>query len=130
MVGLLQDLRLDTIGSAVKPLPRPRFEGWREWRCAARSSRLWVKLRNGDVIICSCNVLSDHDVRSACETVTAPRSTGQVYDCLGCTPQCGRCARTIRQIIDQTLKGKSCADGCVPAHAVPDRTTGRLPPRR
>ena len=54
------------------------------------------------MIVCSCNVLSDHHVRSAVEAERT-RSTGQVYDCLGCSAQCGRCARTIRRIMDETL---------------------------
>jgi bacterioferritin-associated ferredoxin len=33
----------------------------------------------------------------------APRTTGQVYHCLGCSAQCGRCARTIRRIMDEAL---------------------------
>jgi bacterioferritin-associated ferredoxin len=53
------------------------------------------------MIVCSCNVFTDHDVR---ETLSArddvPRTTGQVYHCLGCSAQCGRCARTIRRIMD------------------------------
>jgi bacterioferritin-associated ferredoxin len=56
------------------------------------------------MIVCSCNVFSDHDVRS---TLSAggdvPRTTGQVYHCLGCSAQCGRCARTIRRIMDEAL---------------------------
>ena len=51
------------------------------------------------MIVCSCNVLSDHDVRSAVERAS-PRTTGEVYGCLGCSAQCGRCARTIREIMD------------------------------
>ena len=50
------------------------------------------------MIICSCNVLSDHDVRAAVQSEEPPRSTAQIYDCLGCSPQCGRCARTLRRI--------------------------------
>jgi len=63
------------------------------------------------VIICSCNVLSDHDVRSAVKTPAPPRSAGQVYGCLGCSAQCGRCARTIRKIMDEALEG-ACGDAC------------------
>ena len=48
------------------------------------------------MIVCSCNVLSDQDVRSAVEAERT-RSTSQVYGCLGCSAQCGRCARTIRR---------------------------------
>jgi bacterioferritin-associated ferredoxin len=57
------------------------------------------------MIVCSCNVFSDHDVRSAVTTADdKPVTCGQVYGCLGCSPQCGRCARTIRKIMDEALK--------------------------
>ena len=79
------------------------------------------------MIVCSCNVLSDSDIRTAC-TRSAPRTTGEVYGCLGCSPQCGRCARTIKQIMDEALGAASCALGCevCPGHhaavaAAPDR---------
>lgn len=54
------------------------------------------------MIVCSCNVLSDQDVRSA---VKAERtcSIRQVYGFLGCRAQCGRCARIIRCIMDEAL---------------------------
>ena len=56
------------------------------------------------MIVCSCNVITDHDVRGTLSGAEAPpRSTGDVYRCLGCSAQCGRCARTIRQIMDQAL---------------------------
>ena len=51
------------------------------------------------MIVCSCNVLSDKQVRSVVETECAPRRVSEVYGCLGCSPQCGRCARTIRDIM-------------------------------
>jgi bacterioferritin-associated ferredoxin len=54
------------------------------------------------MIVCSCNVLSDHDVRTVA-AAKSPRTTGQVYGCLGCSAQCGRCARTIRRIMDEAL---------------------------
>ena len=63
------------------------------------------------MIVCSCNVLSENQVRRACQTA-APRSTGQVYGCLGCSAQCGRCARTIRKIMDEAVAGAACATGC------------------
>ena len=62
------------------------------------------------MIVCSCNVLSDHDVRTVAAEQT-PRTTGQVYGCLGCSPQCGRCARTIRRIMDEALSAADAA-GC------------------
>jgi bacterioferritin-associated ferredoxin len=63
------------------------------------------------MIVCSCNVLSDHDVRAAVHQGGNPRTTGQVYGCLGCSPQCGRCARTIRRIMDEAIAG-ACGPSC------------------
>jgi len=64
------------------------------------------------MIVCSCNVFTDHDVRS---TMSAgediPRTTCQVYNCLGCSAQCGRCARTIRRIMDEALAGADASCG-------------------
>ena len=52
------------------------------------------------VIVCSCNVITDHQVRSL--TAERPvRGTSEVYRCLGCSAECGRCARTIRRIMDE-----------------------------
>jgi bacterioferritin-associated ferredoxin len=55
------------------------------------------------MIVCSCNVLTDHDVRSTLSGEEAARTAGEVYGCLGCSAQCGRCARTIRRIMDEAL---------------------------
>ena len=64
------------------------------------------------MIVCSCNVLTDSDIRTACRArENAPRTAGQVYGCLGCSPQCGRCARTIKRIMDEALGG-DCPVGC------------------
>jgi bacterioferritin-associated ferredoxin len=64
------------------------------------------------MIVCSCNVISDQDVRATLHDCAQarPRSTGQVYGCLGCSAQCGRCARAIRKIMDEALAG--CGPGC------------------
>jgi bacterioferritin-associated ferredoxin len=57
------------------------------------------------VIVCSCNVISDHQVRAiAAEHV---RGTSEVYRCLGCSAACGRCARTIRAIMHEVNAGKA-----------------------
>jgi bacterioferritin-associated ferredoxin len=61
------------------------------------------------MIVCSCNVLTDADVRGALTDAAArPRRAGQVYGCLGCSAQCGRCARTIRRILDEAT-AHACA---------------------
>jgi bacterioferritin-associated ferredoxin len=72
------------------------------------------------MIVCSCNVFTDHDVRRAVQSgPEAPRRAGEVYGCLGCSAQCGRCARTIRRIMDEALgaadavaTGGACTVGC------------------
>src|SRR5438309_8575041 len=72
------------------------------------------------MIVCSCNVLSDHDVRSAVESAQdLPRNAKQIYGCLGCSAECGRCARTIKTIIDEALGAcaKACCSGCPHSHA-------------
>ena len=64
------------------------------------------------MIVCSCNVFSDTDVRSTMTgEAEGPRTTADVYGCLGCSPQCGRCARTIRRIMDEALES-ACCGGC------------------
>ncbi len=69
------------------------------------------------MIVCSCNVLSDGDVRACLNPgPDCPRTPAQVYTCLGCSPECGKCARTIRAIMDQALAeaGVTCSRGCCP----------------
>lgn len=52
------------------------------------------------MIVCSCNVISDHDVRDVVvSTGDELCSAAQVYDCLGCSVHCGRCARSVRRIL-------------------------------
>jgi bacterioferritin-associated ferredoxin len=63
------------------------------------------------MIVCSCNVLSDDNVRLAVSaSEDLPRNAKQVYGCLGCSAECGRCARTIKTIIDEALG--ACAEAC------------------
>jgi bacterioferritin-associated ferredoxin len=67
------------------------------------------------MIVCSCNVLSDDDVRNAVNASEhLPRNAKQIYGCLGCSAECGRCARTIKTIIDDALGAcaKACCSGC------------------
>ncbi len=63
------------------------------------------------MIVCSCNVLTDRDVRSAMSgTDELPRTAHQVYGCLGCRVECGRCVATIRKIMN--IPQESCDRGC------------------
>ncbi|HEY0290889.1 MAG TPA: (2Fe-2S)-binding protein [Hansschlegelia sp.] len=79
------------------------------------------------MIVCSCNVLSDVQIRASIGDESAsPRTPGQVYRCLGCSPQCGRCARTIKAMLAD-IRGLdtsgSAACGACPA-ACPSVTHG------
>ena len=75
------------------------------------------------MIICSCNVITDGQVKACVAPGAAcPRTAAQVYECLGCSPKCGRCARTIRQIVANALMGvdvpievTACAADCASA---------------
>jgi len=75
------------------------------------------------VIVCHCNVLSDHEIRACLgDGPDCPRAVGEVYACLGCSPECGRCARTIRSIMREAGVGggcSGCAAGECGGHGVP-----------
>jgi bacterioferritin-associated ferredoxin len=53
------------------------------------------------MIICSCNVLSDHQVRTAMTLGAPPRTIGELFRYIGCDAQCGRCAWSIKRIMDE-----------------------------
>ncbi|HMA72869.1 MAG TPA: (2Fe-2S)-binding protein [Xanthobacteraceae bacterium] len=62
------------------------------------------------MIVCSCNVISDHQVRSVTAERTV-RGTSEIYRCLGCSAECGRCARTIRRIVEEALSAAASPAG-------------------
>ena len=78
------------------------------------------------MIVCSCNVLTDVDIRASLATLNGPRRVCEVYTSLGCAPKCGGCAGTISALISETkerdfaaertkqgeAKGKIDARGC------------------
>lgn len=53
------------------------------------------------MIVCSCNVLSDRDVRDTVGARGDRPSVGAVFRHMGCEAKCGRCARSIVAIVDQ-----------------------------
>ena len=54
------------------------------------------------MIVCSCNVLSCRQIKGTiAPDGSGPRTAGEAYDCLGCSPDCGRCAREVRAILAQ-----------------------------
>ena len=55
------------------------------------------------MIVCSCNLLSDIQVKSAVASgATRPRMS-YVYASLGCTARCGRCVRTIKAFLRESI---------------------------
>jgi bacterioferritin-associated ferredoxin len=82
--------------------------------------------RADTMIICSCNMLTDSDVRDLATDAGHPLTAGQVYDCLGCGERCGRCAGTIKRITQEALaprhagcRRRSATGAKVSASAVP-----------
>ena len=62
------------------------------------------------MIVCSCNVFSDHAIRRSIGGGECAGRVSDVFAWLGCRPQCGRCAPTIRRLIrEQASDG---ADTC------------------
>ena len=55
------------------------------------------------MIVCSCNVLSDGQVRSAIATTVSSARMSHVYASLGCVAKCGRCAHTIKILLEDTF---------------------------
>jgi bacterioferritin-associated ferredoxin len=54
------------------------------------------------MIVCSCNVLTDVDIRASIATLNGPKRVWEVYASLGCTPKCGGCAATISALIGES----------------------------
>jgi len=59
------------------------------------------------MIVCSCNILSDTAIRGAAAE-HASRRVSQVYACLGCRAECGRCAAAIVSILRETGRESLC----------------------
>ena len=53
------------------------------------------------MIICSCNGFSDAQIRSALAGAGQRPRMSRVYASLGCAAKCGRCAHTIKGIIEE-----------------------------
>jgi len=59
------------------------------------------------MIICSCNVISDHEVRDAAQAAETAEPMSDVYRRLGRIPQCGRCKTTIKTIVGKAHREKT-----------------------
>ncbi|MGA7384126.1 MAG: (2Fe-2S)-binding protein [Methylocella sp.] len=57
------------------------------------------------MIVCSCNVVTDSEIRAALARGACERTPFAVYECLGCRLNCGRCIATVRTIINEAKAG-------------------------
>ena len=63
------------------------------------------------MIVCSCNVISCRQIKgTVAPDGSGPRTAGEAYDCLGCSPDCGRCAREVRTLLAEARA--ACATQC------------------
>jgi bacterioferritin-associated ferredoxin len=64
------------------------------------------------MILCSCNVISDRDVRSCVKPCGANAEKARdVFRCLGRTPKCGRCVRNIQSLFDRETEAAAPSVG-------------------
>ena len=62
------------------------------------------------MIVCSCNVFSDHEIRAAFGKPDSPDTVSQIYRHLGHEAHCGRCTRTVVEIMREQEPGNGeCA---------------------
>src|SRR5580658_8495812 len=57
--------------------------------------------RESCMIVCSCNVLTDVNIRASIARLDGPRRVCDVYASLGCAPKCGGCVGTICALISE-----------------------------
>jgi bacterioferritin-associated ferredoxin len=91
-------------GRAAKPSPLIKIKSRRE--------QIWLRRPGNDpqaaaMIVCSCHVISDNEVEAAFSAPEAPQTMSQIYRHLGHEPQCGRCVRTIRDLMRQDGRRRS-----------------------
>ena len=75
----------------------------RSWLERVSIGTVVVEREERAVIVCSCNVLSDGQVRCAIATAVSSARISHVYASLGCAAKCGRCAHTIKIILEDTF---------------------------
>ncbi len=66
------------------------------------------------MIICSCNVITDQQVRDCLQCPCAPDRVRDVFAALGKPAQCGRCARTITHLVKEARKERRNDNGYAP----------------
>jgi bacterioferritin-associated ferredoxin len=70
------------------------------------------------MVVCSCNFLSDSQIKSAISGAAPRLRMSGVYAALGCAAKCGRCAHTIRNMVEEIKRcvtPEDCANDAVTA---------------
>jgi bacterioferritin-associated ferredoxin len=66
-------------------------------RCGNRLEEMFDAM-----IVCSCNIISDRDVRACVKPCGASADRARdVFRHLGCMPKCGRCVRSIQSMFER-----------------------------
>jgi bacterioferritin-associated ferredoxin len=61
------------------------------------------------MIVCSCNVFSDAEVRSTLANAERRLRMSGVYALLACGAKCGRCAHTIKRMMEEAEYAQAAA---------------------
>jgi bacterioferritin-associated ferredoxin len=77
------------------------------------------------MIVCSCNVLTDVEIRASIAALKGPRRVCEVYASLGCTAKCGGCAGTICALISEAEGREFGAEQIKQAEAANGRINAR-----
>lgn len=62
------------------------------------------------MIVCSCNLITDKEIKTALASPRPPTCVREVYGSLGCSPVCGGCAGMIKKIMDAHHKCAGALD--------------------
>jgi bacterioferritin-associated ferredoxin len=65
------------------------------------------------MIVCSCNRMTDADIRAALAQPNGPERARDVYAACGCAPKCGGCAGTINRLISESIAAKEKLESAV-----------------
>ena len=64
------------------------------------------------MIVCSCNVFTDHQLLSTLEKAIKRPLMCQVYGYLGGSAKCGECAHTIKRMLKETTRPRDRPSDC------------------
>ncbi|WP_298426440.1 (2Fe-2S)-binding protein [Rhodoblastus sp.] len=75
------------------------------------------------MILCSCNMITDRDVRASVKPCGAAADRARdVFRAKGCLPRCGRCVRNIQNLCEREaaakVEGRPQATRSDPAFAI------------